>query len=300
MTRKKTKRGSGFGVLFWMAFILFVVALYLHNRSDIQQVLENTALVETLSQRFGSDDSDSTDSESSPELSPDTEDGGERDTPARPSETPQIELVPDEQLNQDISPERDSTESDSSTGESAERDSAEREEETPVEDPATTENGDATTEPDSAPDPPSQAAMRLRDFPLYFIRVTDEGTIYPDRVVREVAFVDAPLTAMLEVLIDGPNTQEIERGLHHLIPEDTRLLSASVRGGIAYLNFNEAFQFNPLGVEGYMAQLKQIVYSTTEFSTVDAVQILIEGREREFLGGDGVYIGKPLRRDSFG
>ncbi|TVR86678.1 MAG: hypothetical protein EA428_14250 [Spirochaetaceae bacterium] len=283
MTRKKTKRSSGFGVLFWMAFILFVVALYLHNRSDIQQVLENTGLVETLSQRLRSDNGDDAESETLTESGRDSESTQQPEGPEPSPETPQIELIPDEQIVQDpaTAPE------------------AQDEDVLPVDTPDVVSE-DSSTEPESRPETTRTPDSRKRDFPLYFIRVTDTGTIYPDRVVREVSFVDTPLTAMLQVLISGPNSQEIERGLHHLIPKDTRLISASVRGGVAYLNFNEAFQFNPLGIEGYLAQLKQIVYSTTEFPTVDAVQILIEGQEREFLGGDGVYIGRPLRRDSFG
>ncbi len=290
MTRKKTKRSSGFGVLFWMAFILFVVALYLHNRSDIQQVLENTGLVETLSERLRPNNGDEAASEARPEQPRDPENGQQPERPEPSPETPQIELIPDERVGRDSL-----TAPEAQEGEDLALDSPDtRGEDTRGED--THSEPDSRTETTPSPTPNT----RSRDFPLYFIRVTDTGTIYPDRVVREVSFVDTPLTAMLQVLINGPNSQEIERGLHHLIPKDTRLLSASVRGGVAYLNFNEAFQFNPLGIEGYLAQLKQIVYSTTEFPTVDAVQILIEGQEREFLGGDGVYIGRPLRRDSFG
>ncbi|MCA1753750.1 MAG: GerMN domain-containing protein [Spirochaeta sp.] len=293
MTRKKTKRGSGFGVLFWMAFILFVVALYLHNRTDIQQVLENTGLVETLTERLSSETGDEPEvesgSETDPEGEPDSGGGSVSETLRETPETPQIELIPDDGLQQEDSDAPAAAESTNENG----RDTA-------ADDTSEVAGEDSSSESEMNGESPATAGTRSRDFPLYFIRVTDEGTIYPDRVLREVSFVDSPLTAMLQILIRGPNSQEIERGLHHLIPDDTKLISASVRGGVAYLNFNEAFQFNPLGVEGYMAQLKQVVYSTTEFPTVDAVQILIEGQEREFLGGDGVYIGKPLHRDSFG
>jgi spore germination protein GerM len=49
-----------------------------------------------------------------------------------------------------------------------------------------------------------------------------------------------------------------------------------------------------MGLEGLLAQLQQVVRTATQFSTVDAVQILIEGQNEEYLGGDGVYIGEPL------
>jgi germination protein M len=43
-----------------------------------------------------------------------------------------------------------------------------------------------------------------------------------------------------------------------------------------------------------LAQLQQVVLTATQFSTVDAVQILIDGRTVDYLGGDGVYVGRPL------
>ncbi|MFW5684760.1 MAG: GerMN domain-containing protein, partial [Spirochaetota bacterium] len=62
---------------------------------------------------------------------------------------------------------------------------------------------------------------------------------------------------------------------------------------------NQAFRFNPLGAEGTVAQLLQIIYSSTEFSTVERVQFLVEGEQVDYLGGDGIYVGRPLGRDAF-
>jgi spore germination protein GerM len=81
-----------------------------------------------------------------------------------------------------------------------------------------------------------------------------------------------------------------------LIPEGTRLLSAMVRGQTAYLNFNEEFQFNTYGMEGYAAQIRQVIWTATEFSTVADVQILIEGRRLDYLG-ESIPIGSPLNRE---
>ena len=97
----------------------------------------------------------------------------------------------------------------------------------------------------------------------------------------------------------GPNSQESAKGYRSLIPQGTKLLSASVRDGVAYLNFNEQFEFNTVGMDGYQAQLMQIVYTATEFSTVNSVQFLIEGQKKDYLGSEGMWIGSPLARSSF-
>ena len=145
----------------------------------------------------------------------------------------------------------------------------------------------------------SQEIPRVRDMKIYFVKVNTEGQISLKSTVRGIDFSSAPLTECIASLIQGPGSDEINKGSLSLIPEGTRLLSARVEEGTAYLNFNEAFRFNPLGREGYLAQLKQVVYSATEFQNIGNVQILIEGVVRDYLGGEGFYIGTPLNRDSF-
>lgn len=129
--------------------------------------------------------------------------------------------------------------------------------------------------------------------------MTGDGRIIPEAVVREVRYVDSPLTQTIQALLKGPTAEELNKGLLNLIPEKTRLLSAEVQNGIAYLNFNDAFGINPMGVEGFLAELKQIVHTATEFSTVSRVQFLVNGKKLDYLGGEGIYIGRPLSRDSF-
>lgn len=144
-----------------------------------------------------------------------------------------------------------------------------------------------------------EKSTNSRDARIYFVKVNAEGQISLKSVTRSVDFSSSPLTQTISTLISGPGSDEINKGSLSLIPEGSRLLSARVEGGTAYLNFNEAFRFNPLGREGYLAQLKQIVYTSTEFPSIKNVQILIEGVIREYLGGEGFYIGEPLSRESF-
>jgi len=140
---------------------------------------------------------------------------------------------------------------------------------------------------------------KLRKSTVYFVDVSQGGTVRLSGHERTVYYADSPLTETIRTLLKGPAPEELNMELLSLIPEETELRSASVKKGTAYLDFNEAFTFNSFGVEGFTAQLSQIVYTATEFSTVDSVQFLIEGKKVEYLGPEGVYIGKPLRRDSF-
>ena len=144
------------------------------------------------------------------------------------------------------------------------------------------------------------AATSTTELQLCFVNIDGDGSVVRQVVKRKVPKSDSPLTASINLLLKGPDTTiSSERNLMSLIPAGTKLLSAKVQGGVAYLNFNEAFEINTYGVEGYIHQLEQIVYTATSFSTVNSVQFLIEGQKRDYLGSEGQWIGSPLSRNSF-
>ena len=138
------------------------------------------------------------------------------------------------------------------------------------------------------------------DLMLCFIEIDGDGSINRKLVKRSVPKTDSPLTTAIKAVLAGPDTTKSEeRNCISLVPEGTRLLGARVSGGVAYLDFNDSFEFNTNGVEGYNSQLMQLVYTATSFSTVNSVQFLIEGQKKDYLGSEGQWIGSPLSRNSF-
>lgn len=260
MARSKTKNKPSYGVLFWIASILLISILYIANHQNIQNVLNNTRFMEIVFE------------ERSDENTP-----IESDVSDSPITTPQAEAQPSGEEFSEVPDATDEVAEDS-TG------------------PVEAESDLVVEVSDEKPD--DQPARKLT-VSTYFIRVSDDGRIIPEDVQRSLEYTDSPLTRTIESLIGGPNADALNRGLLNLIPEGTELVSAYVEGGVAYLNFNEQFRFNPIGMEGFTAQLQQIVYTATAFSSIHSVQILIDGEVLDYLGGEGIYIGSPLTRDSF-
>lgn len=138
------------------------------------------------------------------------------------------------------------------------------------------------------------------EYQLCFVNIDSDGSVVRKIVKRSAEKSDSPLTTSINFLIQGPlKSSSTEKNCMTLIPEGTKLLSARVSEGIAYLNFNENFEFNNLGIEGIRGQLMQIVYTATCFNTVKSVQFLIEGEKQEYLGSEGQWIGSPLSRNNF-
>lgn len=148
----------------------------------------------------------------------------------------------------------------------------------------------------SVPAAPKPAST-TRTATLYFVSIGADGSVSRQAVKRQLAKSDSPLTDAIKALLAGPVPGE--KNAMSLIPSGSRLIGASVKDGVATLNFNESFEFNSYGVEGSIGQLMQIVYTATEFSTVKSVQFLIEGEKKEYLGSEGQWIGTPLSRSSF-
>ncbi len=141
--------------------------------------------------------------------------------------------------------------------------------------------------------------LTTRKANLCFISIDSDGSVSRKIVQRSMPKTDSPLTENIKALLQGPSLEENKMNCMTLIPKGTRLIGASVKNGIATLNFNEDFEFNTYGVEGSIGQLMQIVYTATEFSTVKSVQFLIEGERKDYLGTEGQWIGSPLSRSSF-
>lgn len=134
---------------------------------------------------------------------------------------------------------------------------------------------------------------------LCFVYVDSDGTVVRKIVPREIEKSDAPLTNTIKTLLKGPEAGE--KNCISLIPQGTKLLGASVRNGIATLNFSEEFEFGGISADSYSAQLMQVVYTATQFSTVESVQFLIEGQRKEYMGSEELqmWIGSPYSRNSF-
>jgi germination protein M len=168
-----------------------------------------------------------------------------------------------------------------------------------IENPEQNKNEEQETKKSDQGNKEENEKTYIRKAKLYFVTMNKGDQFELKSVQRSVAYKDSPLTETLYSLLKGPNEKEFNNELMNLIPRQTKINNIYVKGDTAYLDFNEEFRFNSLGVFGLTAQLKQIVYTVTEFSNISQVQILINGKIVDYLAQEGVFVGKPLARKSF-
>jgi spore germination protein GerM len=59
--------------------------------------------------------------------------------------------------------------------------------------------------------------------------------------VQRVVQVPAPLTSVITAMLGGPTSGELAQGITTAIPDNVEILSATTRGNVVTVNFNDAF-----------------------------------------------------------
>lgn len=138
------------------------------------------------------------------------------------------------------------------------------------------------------------ALERQSDVEVFFVRFDAphrKGSLTAVRRAAPRGSVETRLDAALRALLAGPR----ERDVVTEIPPGTGLLGVRIEGSTATVNLSKAYATGG-GSTTMLARVWQVVYTATQFPATPAVQILIEGRRVDALGGEGVLIGSPLRR----
>lgn len=129
---------------------------------------------------------------------------------------------------------------------------------------------------------------------VYFLDGEEKIRVGHVRLVTDVGVAGA----VMDSLVEGPTADDEALGLSSAIPEGTEVRSIDVAGGTATVDLSEEFTSGG-GSLSMQARLAQVVYTLTQFPTVDQVEILVEGSLLEVLGGEGVLIDGPLTRADF-
>jgi spore germination protein GerM len=130
---------------------------------------------------------------------------------------------------------------------------------------------------------------------LYFIQFNQKtDKMYLSPVVRRVEKKSVLENTMKE-LIKGPTPLEKKKGLLSAVPADLKLNSVKIKNRIAELDFNSTIERGASG-SILLNRIDQIVYTATQFPTINSIIIKINGRSQQSLGSDGLSIEGPLQR----
>ena len=102
----------------------------------------------------------------------------------------------------------------------------------------------------------------------------------------------------MNALLEGPDDLEAEIGMTTAIPAETELFSVEVSDGLAVVDLSSDFNATS-GTLGETLAISQVVFTLTDFDSIDGVSFRIDGEDVDAIGSHGSDVSEPLTRDDF-
>jgi hypothetical protein len=152
---------------------------------------------------------------------------------------------------------------------------------------------------ESAGPSPTAAPGETTIVRAYFYLGGELGSAGLVPLLREVPRTQAVGTAAMRALLEGPTAAESgERTISSAVPAGSRLLGLTVEGGIATVDLSSEFESGG-GSMSIFVRLGQVVYTLTQFPTVQSVAFEIEGRPVTVFSSEGIILDGPVGRDDY-
>ncbi|MBA3778405.1 MAG: GerMN domain-containing protein [Chloroflexi bacterium] len=155
-----------------------------------------------------------------------------------------------------------------------------------------------TVAPSAEPTPPSPT--KTLPMKVYFLLDDPTGAQNPTLVpaARNVESTVAVAGAAMRELLAGPTADEAAGGVASAVPDGTLLLGINIVDGLATIDLSREFESGG-GSFSVGARLAQVVYTMTQFSTVERVEFRLDGEPVTVFSGEGLVLDGPVTRDDY-
>jgi len=160
-----------------------------------------------------------------------------------------------------------------------------------------TSDGSGGTEATSSVEPGSESTDSPTEpvvtsvVKAYFMDVEKVAPVSGSAIGKGVA------SAAMELLLAGPDPSQTALGLTTMIPAGTELLGVSITDKVATVDLSSGFTSGG-GTLSMTGRVAQVVFTLTQFSTIDEVVFEVEGEPLDVLGGEGIILDTPRSRET--
>jgi len=146
--------------------------------------------------------------------------------------------------------------------------------------------------PDTTPPPPTEPGAPELAVRVYLM--LRGGRVAAAR--RLVPKVEAIGAETVRQLLEGPTKTEQEFGLTTAIPTGTKFHGLDIADGVATVDLSGAFESGG-GSLSMTARVAQVVYTLTQFPSVQRVAFRLDGEPVTEIGGEGILVDGVDRAD---
>jgi sporulation and spore germination protein/immunoglobulin-like protein involved in spore germination len=153
-----------------------------------------------------------------------------------------------------------------------------------------------SSEPSATPTPAPSGTSIVR---AYFILAGPPGSEGLVPYLFEVPKTQALATAAMNALLSGsPTNRDGFQEISSAIPAGTKLLGLSIASGVATVDLSGEFAAGG-GSASSQYRLAQVVYTLTQFPSVDTVLFKVDGAVVTVFGSEGIVLNGPVGRSRF-
>jgi germination protein M len=160
-----------------------------------------------------------------------------------------------------------------------------------------------TTEPTTEPTEPAATddADATTTVKLYFVApgggTAGRADPFLVSVQRQIPATQRIALATLRELVDGPSAAERSMidGISTSVPAQTLVLDVTLENRVATVDLSREFESGG-GSFSMFSRLAQVVYTVTQFPTVDEVLFELDGRPVTVFSNEGIVIDGPTSR----
>lgn len=115
---------------------------------------------------------------------------------------------------------------------------------------------------------------------------------------RTVPKTNAVGAEAIKALLKGPTAAEKDLNVVSNIPEGTTLRGLTIKDGIATVDLSR--QYGSGGGSLSMAmRLAEVVFTLTQFPTIEGVNFKLDGEAIDVFGGEGIILDHPMNRSDY-
>ncbi|MCQ2957896.1 MAG: GerMN domain-containing protein [Candidatus Gastranaerophilales bacterium] len=130
---------------------------------------------------------------------------------------------------------------------------------------------------------------------VYFLKENGENVKF-STTRKNVKSESDKFRASMEALFSGPSGLEKIAGVYSEIPPETKLLGIKEDATSYTINISDDFEMGG-GADSMKIRVKQLVTTATQAAGEKDVYLEINGKRAEYVGGEGIMILQPLKRN---
>ena len=131
---------------------------------------------------------------------------------------------------------------------------------------------------------------------VYFLKLSNNDNVKFSTTKKNIKSDSDRFRASMEALFSGPSGLEKIAGVYSEIPPETKLLGIKEDATSYTINISDDFEMGG-GADSMKVRVKQLVTTATQAAGDKDVYLEINGKRAEYVGGEGIMILQPLKRN---